>query len=297
MILLSLNCRDLGKARTVHILRDLVKSQKPDLLFLSETLVERNKIEVLASTLGFANFFSVDRQGRGGGLAVFWKHNIIGAVVDSSFNHIDIVIKERHNTSWRLTCFYGFPERERRQASWDFIRSLSFYFALPWCIFGDLNDLLYSSDRKGKHPHPQNLLNGFRNVIEDCALSEIELQGGGFTWEKSKGTTDWVRERLDRAFASAALWQMFPLCMLSVSHVVVSDHDPIKLDLMNTSFSKKQFRFKFENTWLKEESFHTDVATFWQGLPTIHLLPKLISVSSFMAKWERTFFISSGRKF
>lgn len=27
--------------------------------------------------------------------------------------------------------------------------------------------------------------------------------GGDFSWEKSKGTNNWVRERLDRAFADA----------------------------------------------------------------------------------------------
>lgn len=62
MNLLGWNCRGLGSPRIVRVLRDL--SQKLELLFLSETLVDRIKIEALASSLGFANFFAVDRQGR-----------------------------------------------------------------------------------------------------------------------------------------------------------------------------------------------------------------------------------------
>lgn len=81
--------------------------------------------------------------------------------------------------------------------------------------------------KEGRHPHPQNLLNGFKNAIDDCGLHEIDLIGGGFTWEKSKGTDDWVRERLDRAFATASWWSKFPLCTLSVFHAIVSDHEPI----------------------------------------------------------------------
>lgn len=115
---------------------------------------------------------------------MFWKQNVLGDVVDSSQNHIDIVIKENGSASWRLTCFYGFPERERRQASWDFIRQLASNSILPWCIFGDFNDLLYSSDKRGKHPHPQNLMNGFRSTVEDSLLSEVKLKGGGYTREK-----------------------------------------------------------------------------------------------------------------
>lgn len=290
MILLGWNCRGLGQSRTVRILNEMLTSHKPDILFLSETLVEGNKVEVLASKIGFVNFHSVDRQGRGGGLAVFWKNNVRCSIMDSSQNHIDIIIEERHNVSWRLTCFYGFPERERRQQSWDFLRLLATKSQLPWCIFGDFNDLLYASDKKGRHPHPQYLLSGFKQAIEDCSLAEVELSGGAYTWEKSKGTADWVRERLDRAFGNDSWWQMFPLCTLTVFHTVVSDHEPIKLELVNTSVTKKQFQFRLENTWLKEESFHEDVAKYWKNLPAVHLLPKLISVSNYMAEWGRTFF-------
>lgn len=59
---------------------------------------------------------------------------------------------------------------------------------------------------------------------------------------------------------------------------------------MNVDLSRKQFRFKFENTWLKEKDFHREVASYWKDLHPTHLLPKLLSVSSFMARWGRTFF-------
>lgn len=105
-------------------------------------------------------------------------------------------------------------------------------------------------------------MNGFKNAVEDCVLVEIEIKGGDFTWEKRKGTADWVREKWDREFATDSWWHMFPLCTLSVSRVVVSDHEPIKLELVNTVVTKKYFRFKFENTWLKEENFHSDVENY-----------------------------------
>lgn len=86
---LSWNCQGLGNTHTVRALQDIFKSQKADLLFLFITLVVGNKIEDLSSKLGFANFNSVDRQGRGGGLSVFWKHNMVCHLVDSSQNHIE----------------------------------------------------------------------------------------------------------------------------------------------------------------------------------------------------------------
>ncbi|KAK1362227.1 hypothetical protein POM88_046701 [Heracleum sosnowskyi] len=66
----------------------------------------------------------LQRVGRGGGLEKMWKRSVGCKVVDHSNNHIDVHVMERSVVTWRLTCFYGFPERSRRQESWNFIRSL-----------------------------------------------------------------------------------------------------------------------------------------------------------------------------
>lgn len=50
------------------------------------------------------------------------------------------------------------------------------------------------------------------------------------------------------------------------------------------------FRFRFENTWLREPSFVAEVKHVWESLPATHLLPKLMSVSRFMEKWGMDFF-------
>lgn len=105
-------------------------------------------------------------------------------------------------------------------------------------------------------------MNGFKQAIKDRLLVEVDLLGGKFTWEKSKRTADWVRERLDKAFSTKSWWQLFLLCTLSVFHAIVSDHEPIKLTLVNTTITNKDFRFRFENTWLKEATFHFDVSKF-----------------------------------
>lgn len=33
--------------------------------------------------------------------------------------------------------------------------------------------MLYTADKAGMHPHPQNLLEGFRKAIKDYGLDEI----------------------------------------------------------------------------------------------------------------------------
>lgn len=55
---LSWNCWDLRKARTVHVLSDLIRDRKPEMLFLMETISVASKIEDLRIKLGFSNYFS-----------------------------------------------------------------------------------------------------------------------------------------------------------------------------------------------------------------------------------------------
>lgn len=83
---------------------------------------------------------------------------------------------------------------------------------------------------------------------------------------------------------------MFPLCKLYVTHTVTSDHDPLCLELCNTTFSRKHFRFRFENIWLKEPNFQAEVSSFWYNLPPSHILPKSLATSDFMANWGHKFF-------
>ena len=290
MNVLSWNCQGLGNSCTVRVLGDLIKSHKPDVLFLSETLSKANRIEQLRIKFGFSQCFAVDCNGRSGGLGVFWRHNASCEITGYSQNHVDIHFMHNNTAVWRLSCFYGLPERSRRQHSWNLIRTLASRSDIPWCIIGDFNDLLYDTDKWGNNPHPRHLLEGFRKAIDDSMLAELDLHGGKYTWERWRGKPEWVKERLDRGFATQGGWDKFPISKLSVIHSSTSDHDPIFLDLVNTSFSKKVFRFRFENTWLKEPTFRKDVSEFWTDMPAIHLLPKLISVSSFMARWGRNFF-------
>lgn len=236
---LGWNCRGLGNPCTVRVLGDLIKDRRPDVLFLSETKSKANKIEGLRIKFGYSQCFSVDAMGQGGGLAVFLKAQVNCQVAGYSSNHVDIEFLEGGLIAWRLTCFYGFPEMSRRKNSWELIKRLAGISRVPWMIFGDFNDLLQKADKWGKIDHPQSLMDGFRSAIEDSALTELELCGGNYTWEKSQGKNEWVRERLDRAFGTTSWLAKFPLCKLSVYNTPRSDHDPIHVELVSTHVSKR----------------------------------------------------------
>jgi endonuclease/exonuclease/phosphatase family metal-dependent hydrolase len=166
---------------------------------------------------------------------------------------------------WRLTCYYGYPERGRRRQAWELLRELRDMSTLPWCIIGDFNDLLSQEDKQGHNPHPNWLCEGFRCAVGDCDLTDINLDGYPFTWVKSRGTPHVIEERLDRAFANTNWLMLYPdvrLQKLLTSH---SDHNPILLNTSATRGNDGIYSFRFENSWLQEEDVNDVVEEGWNG--------------------------------
>lgn len=285
MSFLVWNCRGMGQSRAVDFLRDIVSQQRPSVIFLSETLVRKNKIQAICKLLHFADYFAVDAQGHGGGLALMWK-NAGGVVIKGSCNHyIDFEVMCEQIGRWRYTGFYGCPERRRREESWDLIRELKGKSDLPWCILGDFNDMMFGFEKVGGRPQPRRLLDGFTKAIMECNLIDLGFTGHEFTWEKSRGTDGWIQERLDRGFATQVWRNLFPQAEVKVLDVSTSDHLPLVLQLNAKVYVPKARRFKFENMWIKEPECINLVNSSWNANDTGSILEKIEYVSLKLEEW------------
>ncbi|KAM7262379.1 hypothetical protein ACFE04_021456 [Oxalis oulophora] len=90
-----------------------------------------SRVEEIKRLLKFDVCIGVDCQGRGGGLCMLSKDSVNVELNVFNQNFIDVVVDRGLSSSWRITCFYGFPERSRRRASWDLV-----------FIVGDVNDFV-----------------------------------------------------------------------------------------------------------------------------------------------------------
>lgn len=153
--------------------------------------------------LSYDYSFVVDRIGRSGGVAVIWHRPFSCQILNYSSNYINMeVLEVDRNVRWRLTGFYGYPERVRRRDSWELIRNLASMSSLPWCIIGDFNDMLKISDKKGRVEHLNWLFNGFREVVHERSLFDLPLVGYHYTWSGRRSQGDIVEERIDRTLVS-----------------------------------------------------------------------------------------------
>lgn len=149
----------------------------------------------------------------------------------------------------------------------------------------DFNDLMYAKKKVGGRAHPQVLLDGFCNIIEECGLYDLGYTGSTYTWERFRGTNKWVQERLDRGLVNDEWKQTFPEAELSVIDVSTSDHLPILLQLNRKIYVPKRRRFKFENLWLREKDCMKIVESSWNEVQHADIVCKINKCATKLEEW------------
>ncbi|XP_058733184.1 uncharacterized protein LOC131604782 [Vicia villosa] len=286
MKILSWNCRGLSNPRAIPNLRALAHRHHPDIIFLLETLANSQKLKRVRVSLKFEACLSVDVVGRSGGIVVLWNNSKKCSIQNFNKNYINIHVQDAERGDWRLTCYYGFPERNRRRQAWNMIRELHSMSNLPWCIIGDFNDLLSQNDKKGLNIHPHWLCSGFQEVVTECDLTDIQLEGYPFTWTKSRGAANMIKEKLDRALVDSVWLQSFPSSTLTNLVASHSDHSPIFLCCDPAKSRHKRRSFKFENWWLKEEGVGEVVHESWNGVLQQPVVGKIASCATHLDCWN-----------
>lgn len=123
------NCWALGNPRTVNALREYVTRLDPKIVFLLEMKMKIARLKRVKAKIDYANGFNVQREGKGGGLALFWRKEVDLEIKSYLRHNIDAVVtKAGSGFRWRLIGFYGHPETYRRKESWNFLATLNNQF-------------------------------------------------------------------------------------------------------------------------------------------------------------------------
>lgn len=101
--------------------------------------------------------------------------------------------------------------------------------------------------------------------MEECDLIDLELKGYQFTWERGRGSKSWVEALLDKALVSSSWMDRFKEARLTNLEISTSDHNPLFLEPEVQVFSHTNYKFKFENFWLREPMCEQLVRNVWEG--------------------------------
>ncbi|XP_062114673.1 uncharacterized protein LOC133825790 [Humulus lupulus] len=265
----------------------MVCQKQPKVVFLCETLCKKDRVEWLRVSLGFEGCFAVDCMGHSGGVAMLWRFKEEASLLSYGHNHVDMEMSLDGHPRFRLTGFYGEPNRHLREDSWRKLRQLASASSLPWCLMGNLNNVLSNRDKRGGRPYPSWLINGFQETLLECSLVDMDLVGHQFTWERGRGSYNWVEVRLDRALVSESWLSLFVNARLHNLGPSISDHAPLWLSLDFGKRTPYTYRFRFENAWARDPLCRQIVQDGW-GIPhSFSLTRKIKCCSTALAEWGR----------
>ncbi|XP_021759621.1 uncharacterized protein LOC110724507 [Chenopodium quinoa] len=268
MSTLCWNCRGLANSRAVRALRKWCNPLVPDILFLSETKINKIIAENKKHQLGFQYSFSVSSVGLSGGLCIYWNDSIDFSLVSYSQNHICGDVKTDSGTCWRFVGLYGWPETGNKCKTWTLIRTLCDNFEGPILFGGDFNEILSYDEKEGGEDNERSVMTPFRDTLQDCDLRDLGYEGQWFTWERGLSMRTLVRERLDRFVANTKWFDLVTSSLVENLIREKSDHSPIFLKLgmhRRKKKKKKKKRFRFETYWLLDNECEQVVRGAWSG--------------------------------
>lgn len=133
----------MGNPQPVRELCALISTHHPKLVFLAETWQNEYRMKNLRWRLGFKNFFVVQSNNNGGGIALYFDESLSVSLHSYSERHIDVLIKEMlYAPVWRATFIYGEPHVQNRHIMWAKLKKIHSLVKEPWVVMGDFNEAM-----------------------------------------------------------------------------------------------------------------------------------------------------------
>ena len=131
MKILCWNCRGLGNPWTVNALHTWVWRNRPNILFLMETMLEDKDLNGIKQRCGFSNGICLSSRGRSGGLGMWWR-DTEAEIITYSQNHILIAILDQNGErEWLTAGIYGWPNSAEKHKTWRFMTVSYTHLTLP----------------------------------------------------------------------------------------------------------------------------------------------------------------------
>jgi hypothetical protein len=139
-----------------------------------ETKLRQKSMQIVRNKLGFEGMLVVNPLGQSGGLALLWQEANEVNIQNYSLRHIfTIITTAKSDSSWRLTGFYGHPNRAHREESWKLLTFLQHLSPLPWLCVGDFNEIIDPLEKVGGALRSVRQMEQFRLALDACQLCNL----------------------------------------------------------------------------------------------------------------------------
>lgn len=145
----SWNCQGLGNPRTVKTLQTWCWRERPNIVFLMETMIDSKKLQLVKEKCGFTDGICLSSAGLSGGIGFWWQDLDVRVKSFSAHHVLAEVCDEGDVPVWVAVGIYGWVDAASKHLTWSLMRSLKDTTSLPILFFGDFNEIPHASEKEG----------------------------------------------------------------------------------------------------------------------------------------------------
>ena len=202
-----------------------MRTHEPLLVFLAKTKASASRIKGLQAKLNYTQGITVPSDSRSGSLTLLWKEGAKVSFKSCLNSHIDVVVHESASSPpWRAISFYSHPDTEKKYISWKLLDALRDQCDLPWIVFSDFNEIIYSYEKAEGLERNGKQMTDFRDCLGRCGLLDLGYVGQCFTWCNGRYGDQRTKLRLDRMVAIEDWLKLYPelACIISQCPLLIT---------------------------------------------------------------------------
>ena len=293
MKIISWNTRGLGSRKKRRVVKDFLRSEKPDIVMIQETKKAECDRRFVGSVWTARNkeWAVLPACGASGGILVMWDSKKLHSeeVVLGSFS-VSVKFAVDGSEQFWLSAVYGPNSTALRKDFWEELSDIFCLSSPCWCVGGDFNVIRRCSEKLGGARLTPSMKD-LDNFIRENELIDPPLRRASFTWSNMQEHP--VCKRLDRFLYSNEWEQLFPQSLQEVLPRWTSDHWPIVLE--TNPFKWGPTPFRFENMWLHHPSFKESFGSWWRefqgdGWEGHKFMRKLQFLKAKLKEWNKNAF-------
>eukprot|EP00253_Pinus_taeda_P003329 PITA_03329 len=189
MKLLSWNSRGMGHPSKSAALRDLIQSERPDIILLQETKQSQSDMQKIVDAqknfLGISN----DSRGASGGVAVMWSSHLWDCKsfsLNQNWLKINLVQKDESCDIIIYNVYIPNQFREKEQCWEELKEDINKEHNPNVILAGDLNLVLHANEKRGGNFLHDPCRNQLEGIMSDHELMDIIPKNRKFTWNNRR---------------------------------------------------------------------------------------------------------------
>ncbi|CAI9104952.1 OLC1v1003752C1 [Oldenlandia corymbosa var. corymbosa] len=165
------------------------------------------------------------------------------------------------------------------------------------CIAARFKDILDPGNKCGGLKMRDQQSQHLRGILNELDMTEVPFRGNKYTWSNNHKGKEWILERLGRAFADHAWFDIYPYPYVMNLPIAISDKGPLVLSTGREQIPQNISKNHFEAFWSRNEVAFEIIKKVWFEKDDIFISndPRMMSnlletILKSLASWSKQSF-------